>query len=226
MYFKLITTDPTWYNIKTLIEQLGTGICKALPFFFSFTDCDTVSSFHGEGKCTMFDMWMKIDIKDQLTKTIIKLGKLPQAIANEDMYILETFVKFVYFGSNRNFSILTLNELRKTQFIQSTSNEMRKIAPGSSSLIMHTLRAAYQAGYLWAESTVNVTLPNPQSWGYVRNASNHLVPKWLRDPPTFIMKTFLNTCACKTGSCKSCKCAKLQLKCLPLCLCQNKCSRM
>ena len=56
---KLVTPDPTWYNILSLIEHLTIDICKALPYFYAFTGCDTVSSFNGKGKCTIFDTWME-----------------------------------------------------------------------------------------------------------------------------------------------------------------------
>ena len=49
-------------------------ICKALPFFYAFSGCDTVSSFHGKGKCTMFDHCMTSDIKANLTSIFIRLG--------------------------------------------------------------------------------------------------------------------------------------------------------
>ena len=151
VYFKLVTPNATWYDVVSLINEMGTDICKALPFFFAFTGCDTVPSFHGKGKCTIWDHWMKSGIKDDLTRTFIKIGRLPHSISSEDTKALETLVKLMYFGNTKNLNDSSLNQLRKTQFISSPSNDMRKIAPSSSALHMHTLQAIYQAGYLWTE---------------------------------------------------------------------------
>ena len=68
VFFKLVTSDPTWYDVVAIIKQLGIDICKALPFFYAFTGCDTVSSFSGKGKCTFFDAWMKSREKIKLQK--------------------------------------------------------------------------------------------------------------------------------------------------------------
>ena len=135
VFVKLVTPAVTWYNIVSFINILGTGICKALPFFFAFTGCDTISAFHGKGKCTFWDHWMKSKAKDDLTRTHIALGRLPCSISNNDINTLETLVKSVYFGNTRNVNTLTLNQLRKVQFITSTSNDIRKIAASSSALL-------------------------------------------------------------------------------------------
>ena len=52
--FKLITPNPAWYNVLSLIWDLTIDVCKALPYFYAFTRCDTMSSFNGKGKCTFF----------------------------------------------------------------------------------------------------------------------------------------------------------------------------
>ena len=54
LYLKLVTPNPTWYNILSLIEHLTIDVCKALPYFYAFTGCVTVPNFNGKGKCTFF----------------------------------------------------------------------------------------------------------------------------------------------------------------------------
>ena len=95
-FFKLTTPSPTWYNIVFVINELGTDVCKALPFFYAFTGCDSVSSFNGKGKCTFWDQWMKSGMKNDITRTFIKLGYIPATVSNEDMIVLELLVKSVY----------------------------------------------------------------------------------------------------------------------------------
>ena len=78
VYFKLIHSNSTWYNISSLVEYFGKDVCKALPFFFAFTGCDTVSSFHGKGKCTRFDLEMKMLEKDKLTANLHQTRNAPR----------------------------------------------------------------------------------------------------------------------------------------------------
>ena len=208
-----------------VIKELGTDICKALPFFYAFTGCDTVSSFNGKGKCTFWDHWMKSGMKDNITKTFMKLGNMPSSVHSDDINVLELFVKSVYYGGVRDFCDTDLNELRKRQFMQSTSNDMRKIAPSSDALYMQALRAIHTAGFEWVECIQNVVLPDASVRGYIMKDGLY-VPKCLFNPPTFILARFLQTCKCKTANCKSCKCAKLKIPCLPLCHCNRKCNRV
>ena len=169
---------------------------------------------------------MKSEIKDEITRTFIKLGSLPQSIEIDQKNTLETFVKSVCFGNSQEIKDSSLNKLRKIQFISSASNDIRKIVPSSSSLNMHALKASYQAGFVRIECAKNVDLPDPCLWGYSKNAHNDFVPKWLSEPSQFDLEMFLQTCSCKSARCRNCKCAQLNLPCLPLCLCHKFCSRM
>ena len=225
VFFKLVTPSPTWYNIVSLIKELGTDICKAFPFLYAFTGCDSVSSFNGKGKCTFWDHWMKSGMKDNITRTFIKLGNMPGSMDSDNIYALEVLVKSVYYGGIKNFKETSLNELRKVQFMQSTSNDIRKIAPSSDALYMQLLRVIHTAGFEWVECLHNVVLPDPSVRGYIMKSGVY-VPKWLLNPSTFILATFLQTCKCKTATCKSCKCAQLKIPCLPLCHCNKKCGRV
>ena len=223
LYFKLITNDPTWYNVISIIDNFGIDVCKALSFFHAFIGCDVVSSFNGRGKCSFFDAWMKYE-KEHLTKIFIKLGNMPDSVDREDMIALESLVKHVYYGSVRNIENMPLNELRKNQFLASTTNDIRKIAPSSSALYMHSLRAAYTSGYQWVECLHNVTIPDPADWGYIWK-NDMFVPKWLSAPFMFHLEDFISVCKCKTAKCSSCKCARLDVPCLPMCHCFRKCNR-
>ena len=224
IFFKLVTPDPTWYNLAVLIEQLGVDICKALPCFYALTGCDTVSSFNGKGKCTFFDSWMKSQMKDKITETFIKLSYLPESLEIEDIQAVESLVKSVYYGNSKHIQDRSLNELRRDQFIQSSSNDIRKIAPSSDALQMQLLRAIHNAGFEWVECLHNVAKPNPTIRGYTLEDDVY-VPQWLASPSIFNLETFVNVCKCKTAKCTSCKCARLKLPCLPMCHCSRRCGR-
>ena len=85
-----------------------------------------VSIFNGKDKCTFFDTWIESKKKSDLTKTFIKLGNIPESINSDDRNTLEFLVKIVYFGNVKNIENISLNEMRKHQLIQSTSNDLKK----------------------------------------------------------------------------------------------------
>ena len=222
LYLKLVTPNSTWYNILPLIEHLTIDNCKALPYFYAFTGYDTVSGFNGEGKCTFFDTWMESEKKNDLAKTFIKLGNMPESINSDDKNILEFLVKKVYFGNVKDIENISLNEMRKHQFTQSTSNDLKNIEPSSDALNLHSLRAAHTAGFEWVECLHNVSVPDPSLRGYILK-DDMFVPKWLSKVSTLNVAEFLLTCQCKTAKCVTCKCAKLGITCLPQCLCNGEC---
>jgi hypothetical protein len=48
-----------WLPIHGYASILNEDVCKALPFWFTFTGCDTVSMFAGRGKKTAWTTWQK-----------------------------------------------------------------------------------------------------------------------------------------------------------------------
>ena len=167
---------------------------------------------------------MKSPIKDRITQTMTKLGYMPENIDSEDIQVLESFVKAVYYGDTKNLENISLNCMRKKQFLKSTSNDLRRIAPSSDALHMHALRAIHTAGFEWNECLHNVIIPDPSLRGYVLK-DEVFVPKWLPNAYMFKVEEFIQTCKCKTAKCTSCNCAKLDHPCLPQCLCNRTCKR-
>ena len=173
-------------------------------------------------KCTFFDTWIESKKKNDLTKTFIKHENMPESINSDDKNTLKFLVKTVYFGNAEDIENISLDEMRKHQFTQSTSNYLKKIAPSSDALNMHSLRAVHTAGFEWIECLHNVSVPDPSVRGYVLK-DDMFVPKWLSKVSTFNVSKFLQTCKCKTAMRVTCKCAKLVISCLPRCLCNGEC---
>ena len=61
-----------WYNVVEIGIEIGKDVCKALPFFYAFSGCDSVSSLHGKGKCTLWDYWVNHKSKNTFTETFSK----------------------------------------------------------------------------------------------------------------------------------------------------------
>ena len=49
----------TYISINQLFDQLGEPLCKALPFYYAFTECDYTSSFNRKGKIKPFKLLKK-----------------------------------------------------------------------------------------------------------------------------------------------------------------------
>ena len=47
-----------YIGIQGIAKALGTERASVLPLFTAFTECDTVSAFHGKGKKSAWDTWM------------------------------------------------------------------------------------------------------------------------------------------------------------------------
>ena len=77
---------------------------------------------------------MKNHVKDDNTKTFIKLGNVPWCLGYQDIAELQSLVKSVYYEYMESLQDKTLNELRKEQFIQSTSNDIPKLVPSTDAV--------------------------------------------------------------------------------------------
>ena len=87
------------------MAAFGTGRCfrylaaheiekaHALPMFYAFTGCDTVSSFARHSKKTAWAVWT---VLPDLTEALIQLSFAPSGIPNDAMCIIERFVILLY----------------------------------------------------------------------------------------------------------------------------------
>ena len=71
---------------------------------------------------------------------------MPESINSDDKNTLEFIVKLVYFGYVKDIENMSINGMKKRQFKQSTSNDLKKIAPSPDVLNLHSLGAAHIAG--------------------------------------------------------------------------------
>ena len=106
--------------------------------------------------------------------------------------------------------------------------KLRETILSRDGLLEHIKRSAYQAGWLWRECWLNITLPNPVLWGWKTNSEDidTFSPQWQQSAPETTIEDVLTMCGCKTDSCKNCKCGTLGEKCLAFCKCQRKCKNV
>ena len=128
---------------------------------------------------------------------------MPKSIESVDIFIVESLVKDVYFGTSHGKTKI-LNLLGKDQFIQSTSNDLKKLAPSSDLLYMQILRAAHIAGFEWLECAQNVLVSDLSLLGFIHKCGVY-VPRWLPNPATFDLKGIVLTCIRKKAKWTSCQ---------------------
>ena len=73
---------------------LGPERCIALPFVHAFSGCDTVSSFAGRGKKTVWEIWK---VFNEVTPAFCTLASNPYPSSIGDhLEVLERFVVLLY----------------------------------------------------------------------------------------------------------------------------------
>lgn len=200
-----------------MARALGPDKCIALPMFHAFTGCDNVSFFGGRGKKTAWDTWKAFD---DVTPAFCTLAATPDSV-DDSMKPLERFVVLLY---DRTSSQDSVNQARKQLFTQK-GRTIDGIPPTQAALIQHTKRAAYQAGYCWAQMMVAAPkLPSPGDWGWNKKDTGGWDVCWTTLPEAIKACHELLRCGCKKGCRRQCKCVKAALQCTALCHCGGLCS--
>lgn len=158
-----------------MASVLGPEKCIALPFLHAFSGCDTVSSFAGRGKKTVWEIWKTFI---EVTPAFCSLASTPSSV-DDQLEVLERFVVLLY---DRTSTAEKVNEARKQLFSQK-SRSMDGLPPTRAALKEHTKRAAYQAGHVWAQMFIAVPkLPSPGEWGWLQTSNGGWEVKWTALP--------------------------------------------
>ena len=79
--------------IHSIAASIGPRKSAALPFFHSFTGCDTVSSFTGIGKKTAWNVW---NVYPEATEAFEELVTMPDNISHKSIALMQRFVVLLY----------------------------------------------------------------------------------------------------------------------------------
>ena len=131
--------DRRWLPIHKYATELGGQMCSGLLFWYSFTGCDTTSSFAGKGKKTAWETWRSYP---EVTEVFARLSNAPATIAECDFAVLERFVVLMY---DRSSLCATVNAARR-QIFTKKGRPVDGLPPTKDALLQHTRRATYQAG--------------------------------------------------------------------------------
>ena len=81
-----------WQPVHAYTKSLGQEICKAILFWYDFTDCDTVCQFLEKGKKTAWNTWGRFL---EATETFIRPSSVSKP-SDSDIKITENFVVLIY----------------------------------------------------------------------------------------------------------------------------------
>ena len=201
-----------------IVRAPGPEKSVALPFVHAFSGCDTVSSFTGRGKRTVWDTWKTFD---EVTPSFCALASTPSSVDGP----LEILERFVVLQCDRASTEEKVNGTRKQLFSQK-GRSMDGLPPTQAALVEHTKRAAYQAGYVWAQMFTAVPKqPSPAEWRWLQTNDGGWDVKWTTPAEASHACRELLRCGCKKGCKGQCKCVKAVLQCTGLCLCGGLCDR-
>ena len=200
-----------FYHINAICASLGEPQSRALPVFHSFSGCDTISSFNGKGKKSVWQAWQAYD---DVTETFVYLAGHPFQLLDADDH---HFLKLTVILYDKTSPLSSVNEARMELFCHK-NRAMDKLPPTKDALLQHTRRAVYQAG-VWTMSTqTHLVVPSPLDFAWTK-VSESWVPVWMTIPEVSRSCSELVKCSCK-GDCSNGKCGKANLNCSPLCKCK------
>ena len=204
--------------VHEIAMTLGPQKSLALPFFHSFTGCDTVSSFEGRGKLTAWETW---NAYPEATAVFSQLSSTPILDdVDKHMDIIERFTILMY---NKSSELNDVNSARRKFFTQ--GRQIKNIPPTRAALLQHTRRAAYQGGHVWAPSNLIKAMTDeisPEGWGW-KKLDSIWHPVWTSLPQASKACRELIKCGCKRCKSSTCKCMKSNLSCTELCKCGGDC---
>ena len=116
--------------VHDIYTKFGNNRSKALPFFHSFTGCDTTSPFNGIGKRTAWDTWNAFE---DVTPAFEELSNLPQEISSTVLSIIECFVVLMY----RRTSCITDVNTARIHLFSFGNRQTENIPPTQACLIQH-----------------------------------------------------------------------------------------
>ena len=130
-----------------------------LRFFYCFTGCDQVSFLANVSKKTAWKIW---EIFPNVNKAFATLSNRPtDNDIDEAMPIIERVVILLY---HRTSNCTSVNECRRELFCNGRTCD--NIPPTPAALLQHVKRAAYMAGYVWANALYPTQeLPFFRHWG-------------------------------------------------------------
>ena len=206
-----------YLDITKLHQTLGDAVCNALIGMHAYTGCDTTSAFAGRGKIRALKLTTSEHF--QFQEVFQKLGQSWE-LSTDLFRKLQAFTCKLYSASTTTEDI---NTARYQLFCtQRGERESSQLPPCENCLLMHAMRANYQAGIWRGSLQQHLHVPSPTQHGWTRNEDGQLMVEWMRGSPAPEAVLQLLSCNC-SRKCKlpKCQCMSSGLKCTHLCKLQT-----
>ena len=153
-----------YFHVFDNLSYFGEDICRALPYFYALTGCDTTSSFYQLGKAKFWKTWMKQHNNNNksLIRTFIHLGDQSNNIDPNDMDIIAKYT-YNWYGLDASSGI-SFEALHLLQLLNTPNIWLWTLVPSIPAIEQHVRRACIQAWYLWKLSHLELDIPDPTSW--------------------------------------------------------------
>lgn len=151
-----------YLDINSICHTLGENKSLALPFFHSYTGCDTTSGFFGKGKKLAWEAWK---CYPDVTRAFIHMALNTYTHLDTDSQYFQLLERFTVVLYNKTSVLDNIDEARMELFCHGNKT-MEKIPPTKAALLQHAKRAAYQAS-IWTTSLLTKQeRPSPEGWGW------------------------------------------------------------
>ena len=137
-----------YLQINAISRSLGEEKSLAMPYFHSFTGCETTSSFFRKGKkITAWEAWKSYP---DVTTAFVTFALDPFLDFNRQSQIFGLLQRFTVVLYIKGSTLKHIDELRKEHFCRD-NKLMENLPPTTDALFQHARRAAYQAS-IWTSS--------------------------------------------------------------------------
>ena len=109
-----------YYNINSIVQELGADKSQALPFFHTFSGCDTTSQFHGKGEKSVWDVWKSYPSITASFPQIFNDPFKPKTVQSELFKTLERFPCIIYDKTTEHDSVNDLRQESSRHYIPPT----------------------------------------------------------------------------------------------------------
>ena len=130
-----------WIQIHDIVRSLSPR-SEALPFFHTFTGCDTVSAFVGKGEKTAWQAW---NVFENAKEVFHCFSSPCDNLTQSEIGLLKECVVIMY---DRSSSTIKVNDARLDLFVPK-QRPYNGIPPSRAALVDHIKRYVLQAGHTW-----------------------------------------------------------------------------
>lgn len=196
-------------DIKAMAAEIGAHVIDSLIGLHAMTGCDSVSSFNGKGKKTVYQLVKR----NPSAQAAMQLLGSSFEMTPEKFAAGESFACLLYGETGED-----INECRYRKFCTKASSSSN-LPPCRSSLQQHIMRANFVAKTWKSALSAVIEMARPDRNGWLLEDGYYVFCWHTREvAPKDVLKIIF--CSCATSKCQGrCSCKQANLRCTELCRC-------